>query len=224
MADADSDGARVPTPSGPPPSPFCAAARANAEAIRPLNAMASGGARPESLTGTVDEVRRTGAELLRLAPDDIRTDVERTVQAVNLQLDVLVANNGDAAAIARDPDLVARLSSPELTGAGERYRTYVNRNCTALRLPRHRVSARPIRGSGPDRAPGPTPDRRVGRGAHEHQRAEHQGRAQELEHRAQHREHDPDRQRDPQQLQHHGCASSLTVLPSIVSAPPAEGR
>jgi len=131
VADADSDRAWVPTPTGPPPSPFCAAARANAEAIRPLNAMASGGARPESLIGTVDEVRRTGAELMRLAPDDIRTDVERTVQAVNLQLDVLVANNGDGAAIARDPDLVARLSSPELTGAGERYRTYVNRNCTA---------------------------------------------------------------------------------------------
>jgi hypothetical protein len=132
VADADSD-RRVPTPTGPPPSPFCTAARANTEAIRPLNAMASGGARPESLTGTVDEVRRTGAELLRLAPDDIRTDVERTVQAVNLQLDVLVANNGDATAIARDPDLVARLSSPELTEAGERYRTYVNRNCTGSR-------------------------------------------------------------------------------------------
>lgn len=131
VADADSDGALVRTPSSPPPSPFCAAARANAEAIRPLNAMSSGGARPDSLTSTVDEVRRTGSELMRLAPDDIRADVERTVQAVNLQLDVLVANNGDATAIARDPDLVARLSSPELTGAGERYRTYVNRNCTA---------------------------------------------------------------------------------------------
>lgn len=131
VADADSDGALGRTRSSPPPSPFCVAARANAEAIRPLNAMASGGARPESLSSTVDEVRRTGAELTRLAPDDIRADVERTVQAVNLQLDVLVANNGDATAIARDPDLVARLSSPELTGAGERYRTYVNRNCTA---------------------------------------------------------------------------------------------
>jgi hypothetical protein len=136
VADADSDGRLVPTRSSGPPSPFCAAARANAEAIRPLNAMASGGARPESLGNTVDEVRRTGAELLRVAPDEIRTDVERTVLAVNLQLDALVANGGDAAAIARDPELVARLSSPELTGAGERYRTYVNRTCTASGVPR----------------------------------------------------------------------------------------
>ena len=58
------------------------------------------------------------------------------MQAVNLQLDALVANGGDAAAIARDPELVARLSSPELTGAGERYRTYVNRTCTASGVPR----------------------------------------------------------------------------------------
>jgi hypothetical protein len=136
VADADSDGRLVPTRSSGPPSPFCAAARANAEAIRPLNAMAGGGARPESLGNTVDEVRRTGAELLRVAPDEIRTDVERTVLAVNLQLDALVANGGDAAAIARDPELVARLSSPELTGAGERYRTYVNRTCTASGVPR----------------------------------------------------------------------------------------
>ena len=75
------------------------------------------------------------------------------MQAVNLQLDVLVANGGDAAAIARDPELVARLSSPELAGAGERYRTYVNRTCTAVRgTARHRLS--PVRagstaGTGP---------------------------------------------------------------------------
>ena len=129
-ADSNSEGLAQSRDSAPP-SPFCAAARANAEAIRPLNAMATGGTRPDSLSSTVDDVRRTGAELVRVAPDEIRSDVERTVQAVNLQLDALVANGGDTGALARDPELVARLSSPELAGAGERYRTYVNRTCTA---------------------------------------------------------------------------------------------
>ena len=129
VADADADSGTRGT--SPPPTPFCLAARANAEAIRPLNAMANSGSRPDSLANTVDQVRRTGAELLRVAPDEIRLDVERTVQSVNLQLDALVANGGDAAAVARDPELVARLSSPELAGAGERYRSYVNRTCTA---------------------------------------------------------------------------------------------
>ena len=132
VADADADsGTRGTSRSSEPPTPFCQAARANAEAIRPLNAMANSGSRPDSLANTVDQVRRTGAELLRVAPDEIRLDVERTVQSVNLQLDALVANGGDAAAVARDPELVARLSSPELAGAGERYRSYVNRTCTA---------------------------------------------------------------------------------------------
>ena len=137
VADADTNSTRPEvTRNASPPSPFCAAARANAEALRPLNAMATGGPQPGSLASTVNEVRRTGAELLRVAPDEIRPDVERTVQAVNLQLDALVANGGDATAVARDPDLVARLSSPELVGAGDRYRSYVNRTCTASGVPR----------------------------------------------------------------------------------------
>jgi hypothetical protein len=137
VADADRNSAQSDvTRNVSPPSPFCAAARANAEALRPLNAMATGGPRPDSLSRTVNEVRQTGSELLRVAPDEIRPDVERTVQAVNLQLDALLANGGDTAAVARDPDVVARLSSPELTGAGDRYRSYVNRTCTASGVPR----------------------------------------------------------------------------------------
>jgi hypothetical protein len=136
VADADRDPAGSgATRSSAPATPFCVAARANSDALRPLNALSTGGSRPDSLSNTVDAVRRTGAELLRVAPDEIRPDVERTVQAVNLQLDALVANGGDVGAIASDPELVARLSSPDLAGAGERYRTYVNRTCTASTAP-----------------------------------------------------------------------------------------
>ena len=130
VADADGDEPRI-SRSAAPPTPFCAAARANSEAIRPLNAMATGGARPANLAGTVEEIRRTGTELLRVSPDDVRPDVERTVVAVNLQIDALVANGGDINAVARDPELVARLSSPELTGASERYRSYVLLTCNS---------------------------------------------------------------------------------------------
>ena len=115
--------------SEPPASPFCVAAQASSEAIRPLNA--SGGGRAENLPDTVDAVRRAGSELVATAPPEVRADAERTVPAVNLQLDVLMANGGDTSALARNPELVARLSSPEFAGASEHYRAYVTRNCTA---------------------------------------------------------------------------------------------
>jgi hypothetical protein len=130
VADAD---ARDPTRTAPaPPSPFCSAAQANLEAIRPLNGLVAQGQVPrDQLANTVAAVRRAGQDMVFAAPDDIRTDVERTVQALDMQLDVLVANGGDQTALSRDAELVNRLNSPEFTGAGERVRTYVERNCTA---------------------------------------------------------------------------------------------
>jgi hypothetical protein len=129
VADAD---APDPTRRAPaPPSPFCAAAQANLEAIRPLNGLvAQGQVPPDQLASTVAAVRRAGQDMVFAAPDDIRADVERTVQALNMQLDVLVASGGDQAALTRDTELVNRLNSPEFRGAGERVRAYVERNCT----------------------------------------------------------------------------------------------
>jgi hypothetical protein len=128
VADAD-----APDPSraaAAPPSPFCTAAEANLQAIRPLSGfLAQGRVPPEELNDTAGAVRRAGAEMVLAAPEEIRFDVERTVQAVDLQLDALVANGGDAAAL-RDADLTNRLNSPEFTGAGERVRAYVERTCT----------------------------------------------------------------------------------------------
>jgi hypothetical protein len=129
VADAD-----APEPTRailPPASPFCAAAQANREAIRPLNGLVARGAvSPDELSGTVTAVRRAGAEMHHAAPNEIRYDVERTVQALDLQLDALVANGGDPTALTRDPQLTARLNSPEFAGASERVRAYVERNCS----------------------------------------------------------------------------------------------
>jgi hypothetical protein len=128
LADADAPG---PTRSAAAPaSPFCAAAQANSDALGPLSTLVSrGDAPPAALSSTAETVRRAGNDLLAAAPGEIRTDVERAVQAVNLQLDALLANGGDRTAMARDPDLAARLDSPELAAAIERYRSYVVRTC-----------------------------------------------------------------------------------------------
>ncbi len=128
VADAD---ARDPTRSIPrPPSPFCAAAQANLDAIRPLNGMvARGSVPPDQLSDTVAAVRRAGSDMLLSAPDEIHGDVERTVQAVGLQLDALQRSGGDPSALTRDPQLTDRLNSPEFAGASERVRAYVARTC-----------------------------------------------------------------------------------------------
>jgi hypothetical protein len=128
VADADR---REPVRATPPPAtPFCAAAQANLDAIRPLNGLVARGDVPQDeLADTVAAVRSAGAEMVNTAPNEIRADVERTVQALNLQLDVLLANGGDTAALNRDPQLTARLNSAEFAGAGDRVRSYVDRNC-----------------------------------------------------------------------------------------------
>lgn len=130
VADADS-----PDPTRRAPaavSPFCSAAQANLEAIRPLNGLVAQGKVPQDeLTSTVAAVRRAGQDMVYTAPNDIRTDVERTVEALGMQLDVLVASGGDQTALSRDTELTKKLNSPEYVGAGERVRTYVERTCRA---------------------------------------------------------------------------------------------
>lgn len=114
-----------------PPNPFCEAAQANLQAIRPLNGLvAQGRVPPDQLADTVASVRRAGQDMALTAPQDIRPDVERTVRALDLQLDVLLASGGDASALSRDTQLNDRLSSPEFAGAGERVRAYVERTCS----------------------------------------------------------------------------------------------
>jgi hypothetical protein len=125
---ADADNRERARPTTPPSSPFCDAAQARSDAIRPLNRLvARGSAPPAELSSTVETVRRSGNHLLVVAPSDIRADVERSVQAVNLQLDALLASGGDVDALSRDP----ALNSPEAAAASERVTAYVNRNCGA---------------------------------------------------------------------------------------------
>ncbi len=135
VADSDAPAAR-PTRDAPTASadPFCEASRANADAIGPLNALVSTGSPDrQELARAVDAVRRAGADLLQVAPPEIRGDVEQTVDAVDVQLDALLANGGDGRAIGRDPAVASRLNSPELAAASERLTSYVTRTCGATR-------------------------------------------------------------------------------------------
>ncbi|MGH3565401.1 MAG: hypothetical protein ACRDRH_05110 [Pseudonocardia sp.] len=108
---------------------FCAAVRANSDAARPLAGLADGDAAPDGFPAVAAEVRRTGADVLTAAPAEIRADVERSVEATNLQLDALEAAGGDPVAAARNTDLTDRLTSAEYTEAGQRVRAYVARTC-----------------------------------------------------------------------------------------------
>lgn len=114
-----------------PASPFCAAVQATNTALAPLSSTTSQAVPAEQLTNTADAVRASTAQLLNTAPEEIRGDVERYVRVVDLQLDALVANGGDGAALARDPEFTAQVNTTENASANQRVRDYVARNCVA---------------------------------------------------------------------------------------------
>jgi hypothetical protein len=134
VADADGRSAAATEGRAPAEDPFCAASRANSEAITPLNRLvAAGGADRDELVRAVEAVRRSGTDMVTVAPAEIRGDVQQTVDAVDLQLDALLANGGDGRAATDDPELSARLESAELAAAGERVSGYLTRACGAGR-------------------------------------------------------------------------------------------
>lgn len=126
VADAD----RVqPTRAAPaPPSPFCAALEATSAATAPLNGRT--GVPPEELSNTVDAVRAANDELVEAAPAELRADVERYVAALDLQLDALLANGGDTAALATDAALASAVNTPENVEANQRVQDYVRSTCS----------------------------------------------------------------------------------------------
>lgn len=135
VADADSTGAvRTTRAVSGPATRFCAAVSANADAIRPLGSLAANGTlTADQLRSTVAAARASGADLIDTAPADIRPDVQRTVEALNLQLTALVAAGGDLRAAARDPAVAAQLGSPDLAAASQRVSGYVGQNCQRSR-------------------------------------------------------------------------------------------
>jgi hypothetical protein len=93
-------------------SPFCAAAKDNADALRPLNGFAQRGTVPsDQLQPTVDAVRHSGIELLAAAPPDIRSDVQ-------------------IVAVDRDPAASATAADSGAVAASQRVSVYITRTCT----------------------------------------------------------------------------------------------
>lgn len=122
---ADEDGRRPIATTRAAASPFCAAAQANSDAIRALSTAPDGRVAPVA----IDTARRTGTEFRAAAPDEIRADVDRSVRAVDLQLDALLANGGNVKTLTDDPQLAERLRAPEFAGAPQRVTAYVGRAC-----------------------------------------------------------------------------------------------
>lgn len=133
VADTDTTGAAPTTrPSSSASSPFCGAVAANVAAIRPLAGLSLRGpvnAAGDGLTATVQAARLSGSVLVDAAPAEIRPDVQRTVDAQNVELNALVTAGGDVSAASRDPAVVAQTSSPELAASAQRVTSYVNQNC-----------------------------------------------------------------------------------------------
>jgi hypothetical protein len=132
VADTDLREARAATATrAPAASPFCAASRASSAAIGPLNALVGrGNVDPAELARAVDDVRRAETDLLSTAPPEVRADVQTAVDAVDAQLDALLAHGGDGAATSADPKLSAQLSAPALAAANQRLTAYLTRTCS----------------------------------------------------------------------------------------------
>jgi hypothetical protein len=112
-------------------NPFCAAAKDNADALRPLNGFAQrGSVPPDQLQNTVDAVRHSGIALIAAAPSDIRADVQIVVDALDAQLDALVRAKGDIAAVARDPAASATAAATGAAAASQRVSAYITRTCS----------------------------------------------------------------------------------------------
>lgn len=127
---ADRDGARPPSDAAAaPPSPFCTAVRAADEASAPLQGRS--GVPAEELTNTVEDVRAANTDLVETAPQEIRADVQTYVRALDLQLDALVANGGDTAALSSDAALTSAVNTPENAAASRRVQDYVRAECAA---------------------------------------------------------------------------------------------
>ncbi len=135
VADADTRNAAPTTRAVPGGTGgFCAAIQANNDALRPLNTLSlRTPVAADQLTAAVQAARLSGTVLLDAAPSELRPDVERTVEALDVELTALLTAGGDAAAVASDPQVSARVNSPEVVAAGRRIATYVNQNCLQAR-------------------------------------------------------------------------------------------
>jgi hypothetical protein len=128
---ADTDAPAPARPDRTPAGDFCGAVRAGSRATQPLAALLTrGGTVPRAELDTAAQaVRSAYADILATAPGEVRADVERSVAAVNLQLDALEAAGGDTTAVTRDAELRSRLEAPEYTEAADRVRSYVGEHC-----------------------------------------------------------------------------------------------
>jgi hypothetical protein len=127
---ADADVAAATTSPTSVPSPFCAAARAHADALRPLALLAQrGDARPGELAAVVAAVRSADADLVTSAPGDALGLVQHYVDLLNTQIDALVRAGGDGS----DPAVTAASASRDAQDTAQQVTSYIMRRCPRIR-------------------------------------------------------------------------------------------
>jgi len=123
---ADADVAAAPTSPAVAPTPFCTAARAHADALRPLALLAQrGGATPDQLASAVAAVHNADVDLVATAPRDQVGLVQHYVELLNAQIDALVRAGGNAS----DPAVSAASDSRDAKDTAQQVTTYILRRC-----------------------------------------------------------------------------------------------
>lgn len=122
--------AEVPAPAPTGPDAFCAAVRANVDAVKPLNALNAKGPAPHpagEVQAAVAPLRVSYRTVLDTAPAELRPDAERAFELAEMQLDIYERTSGDATAVSTDPTYAAR--AQESAPALQRVQDFTRANC-----------------------------------------------------------------------------------------------
>jgi hypothetical protein len=109
-------------------TPFCDAIDQNRKAAEPLS-RGGLGSRVENIDQVADQIRSANQQVAALAPPEQKADADRIVAVLDRQLRVLVDNDGDTAALARDPEIEQATRDPEYAAANRRLSEYVRTSC-----------------------------------------------------------------------------------------------
>lgn len=134
-SDSKGSSGTEPTTTSRPPT-FCEAARTANAASDVQQQLFSGQDPPPAVAvqAVLEEFGDRFAEMVALAPADIKSDVDVIGQAVQQLVTLVRANNYDVAKVTATPEFAAvgtTLASAEYQAAQDRFQSYIDTNCAA---------------------------------------------------------------------------------------------
>lgn len=109
---------------------FCAAARANIEAAKPLANLNASGPAPhpaDQLEAAIEPLHESNQAMLDAAPDRVRPDAELAYELAEMQLAIYESSGGDPAAVSADAAYVAKVQ--ESDAAIDRMQGFLRTTC-----------------------------------------------------------------------------------------------